>query len=46
MNIEFEVKNIIREDGTPEQKADRICSITTFSKGNIINGLRMRMQKR
>ena len=40
MNIEFEVKSIIGGGGTTEQKAERICAITNFSKEKVIKGLR------
>ncbi len=39
MNIEFEVKNLIREGGTNSQKAEQICAITTFEKEKVIKGL-------
>ena len=39
MNIEFEVKNVIRDGGTNEEKAERICGITNFSKDKIIKAL-------
>ena len=39
MNIEFEVKNIIREGGTNSQKAEQICNITAFEKEKVIKGL-------
>lgn len=39
MNIEFEVKNLIREGGTNEKKAEKICKIANFSKDKVIKGL-------
>jgi len=39
MNIEFEVKSIIRNGGTSEEKAERICAMTNFSKDKVIKGL-------
>ena len=37
MNLEFEVKTILREYGTPESKADKICSFATFKRENVIS---------
>lgn len=39
MNIEFEVKNIIREGETNEKKAEQICKIASFSKEDVIKAL-------
>ena len=39
MNIEFEVKNLIREGGTTEQRAESICRITTFEKDKVIKAI-------
>ncbi len=39
MNIEFEVKNVIRGGGTTEQRAEKICRITTFDKEKVMKGL-------
>lgn len=39
MNIEFEVKSIIKNGGTFEEKAERICAMTNFSKDKVIKGL-------
>lgn len=39
MNIEFEVKEIIRTNGTKEQRAENICKIANFSKEKVIKGL-------
>ena len=39
MNVEFEVKDLIREGGTIEEKAEKICNITNFSKEKVIKGL-------
>ena len=39
MNTEFEVKSIIGNGGTFEEKAERVCAITNFSKDKVIKGL-------
>jgi len=39
MNIEFEVKSIIGNGGTFEEKAEKICAMTNFSKDKVIEGL-------
>lgn len=39
MNIEFEVKDLIRGSGTNEQKAERICNIANFSKESTLKAL-------
>ena len=39
MNIEFEVKNILREGISKEQKAIKIMKIATFKRESIINAL-------
>ena len=39
MNIEFEVKSIIGNGGTFEEKAERICAMTNFSKEKVMKGL-------
>jgi len=39
MNIEFEVKNIIREGETNEIRAEQIGSRTTFEKGKVLKAL-------
>ncbi len=39
MNIEFEVKDIIRQGGTNFQKAEQICNIASFSKEDVIKAL-------
>ncbi len=39
MNMEHEVKSIIRGGGTNEQKAELICNISTFSFEKVLNGL-------
>ena len=39
MNMEFEVKSIIGNGGTFEEKAKKICAITNFSKDKVIKGL-------
>ena len=40
MNIEFEVKNILREGISPEMKADKICKFANFNKEKVINAIR------
>lgn len=39
MNLEFEVKNLIGDGGTNEQKAKKICAIANFSKDKVMKGL-------
>jgi len=39
MNIELEIKSIIRNGGTNEEKAEIICAIANFSKDKVIKGL-------
>ena len=39
MNIEFEVKSIITNGGDNEQKAEKICAMTNFSKDKVMKGL-------
>jgi len=39
MNMEHEVKNLIRSGGTFSERADRICKITNFKKEKVIKGL-------
>ncbi len=39
MNTEFEVKSIIGNGGTFEEKAKKICAMTNFSKDKVIKGL-------
>jgi hypothetical protein len=40
MNIEFEVKNILREGISPEEKAIKIMEFSTFKKDDIINAIK------
>lgn len=41
MNIEFEVKQILKQDlFTSEQKADKICSFTNHKKENVLKSLK------
>ncbi len=39
MNLEFEIKNIIRNGGTHEQRAESICNLTVFSRENVMSAL-------
>jgi len=45
MNVEFEVKNIIRMDATPECKAKLIIGFTNFEKENIIKAIEKKGEK-
>jgi len=39
MNIESEVKEIIRSGGTNEEKARRICNTANFSEAKVLKAL-------
>ncbi|MCK5625038.1 hypothetical protein KAI04_04300 [Candidatus Pacearchaeota archaeon] len=39
MNIEFEVKDLIRSGGMNEEKAERICRIANFQKLKVLKAL-------
>lgn len=41
MNVEKEVKSILENGGTPEQKAENISKFTNFKKKNIIKAIKM-----
>ncbi len=40
MNLESEVKIVLREEGNPEEKADRICRFTNFRKEDVISAIK------
>jgi len=40
MNMELEVKEIIRSGGTNEEKARRICNIANFSEAKVLKALK------
>lgn len=41
MNIEYEVKSILRSGGTPEVKAELIMSFSNFNKEDIIKAVKI-----
>ena len=41
MNTEFEVKEILRGIGTPEERAKRIMKFTIFEKEDIIAAIKI-----
>lgn len=42
MNVEFEVKEILRGAGTKEFKANKICSFTIFNKQTILDSFKLK----
>ena len=41
MNIEYEVKDILRSGGNPKKVAEQICRFTSFNEKDIVKAIEM-----